>query len=82
LSGMAFILFDLEFQISLNSFGNQQIKKEKDLPAVLLAAWRPARVGLPCSLSLIGQRTEPPLPAPAWAGPGTTAARALPSLSR
>jgi hypothetical protein len=44
LSGVVFILFELDLQISLNGFENKQIKekKKKGIP-VLLAAWRPAR---------------------------------------
>jgi hypothetical protein len=65
------------------SFGKQMyIKKERAY--LLLAAWKTVEPA--CFSSLLGHRAESEfsllLLAPAWAGPGTTAARALPSWSR
>jgi hypothetical protein len=57
---------------------------KKERAYLLLVAWKTAEPAY--FSSLLGRRAEPEFPplllAPAWAGPGTAAARALPPLFR
>jgi hypothetical protein len=72
LSGVVFILFDLEFQISLNGFGNQQIKKEKERGIPVLR-WPGGPLGRSVAVS---PAVGPSCSSPRVCGPAQTRPRA------